>query len=219
MKPVLLNFATSTILIFLLSGCSCDRTPQIEVEEVITTPLPEIPIIDPLMDDEIVKISHHHILDQTPTPAKPRSKRSVISKSMPNDQNISHQTYPISSYSDLEFINLDSGIKYQILSEGPANNETPKCGQTVVTHYTAWHNQNGKPGIFIDSSYERDNPFEFKIGQGNVIPGWDIALMDMKVGDKRRLFIPSEMAYGKFGAATVPGDTDLIYEVEVIEIK
>jgi len=70
--------------------------------------------------------------------------------------------------------------------------ESPKQGQTVVVHYTGWLT-NGKK---FDSSVDRGEPFEFQIGVGDVIQGWDEGVMTMKVGGKRRLTIPPELAYG-----------------------
>jgi FKBP-type peptidyl-prolyl cis-trans isomerase len=93
---------------------------------------------------------------------------------------------------------------------------SPKRGQIVVVHYTGWLT-NGKK---FDSSVDRGRPFEFAIGIGKVIKGWDEGVMTMKVGGKRKLTIPPEMAYGKRGAGSIikPNST-LIFEVELLSIK
>ena len=75
-------------------------------------------------------------------------------------------------------------------------------------------------GTKFDSSYDRDEPFVFLFGVGQVIPGWDKGLVGMKVGGKRRLTIPSEMAYGEAGAGDViPPNATLIFEVELLEVE
>lgn len=91
-----------------------------------------------------------------------------------------------------------------------------KSGDTVVVHYTGWL-ENGQK---FDSSHDRDQPFEVKIGVGYVIKGWDMGIPGMKTGGKRKLTIPYEMGYGKYGAGDdIPGFATLIFEVELIKIK
>jgi FKBP-type peptidyl-prolyl cis-trans isomerase len=74
-------------------------------------------------------------------------------------------------------------------------------------------------GTKFDSSYDRNEPFEFELGSGYVIQGWDQGLVGMKVGEKRKLTIPSDLAYGVNGSGSIPGDTNLIFEIELLEIK
>ena len=91
-----------------------------------------------------------------------------------------------------------------------------KSGDTIAVHYT------GKltDGTKFDSSVDRGTPFEFQIGQGMVIQGWEQGLLGMKVGEKRTLTIPSEMGYGSRGAgAVIPPNATLIFDVEMISIK
>src|SRR5215813_8227443 len=78
---------------------------------------------------------------------------------------------------------------------------TPRPGQTCVMHYTGWLYQNGAKGQKFDSSLDRGQPFEFPIGRGQVIPGWDEGVASMKVGGKRTLIIPPNLGYGSHGAA------------------
>jgi len=112
----------------------------------------------------------------------------------------------------------DSGLEWEILQEGTG--ETPDVGKTVVVHYTGWLDENGEPGKKFDSSIDRGQPFSFRIGVGMVIRGWDEGVMDMKVGEKRRLFIPADLGYGSHGAGNViPPNAGLIFDVELIDIK
>lgn len=91
-----------------------------------------------------------------------------------------------------------------------------KDGDTVVMHYTGTL-ENGKK---FDSSYDRDQPFETKIGVGYVIKGWDLGILGMKVGGKRKLTIPYQLAYGKYGVdPDIPGFATLIFDVELLKIK
>lgn len=90
-----------------------------------------------------------------------------------------------------------------------------KSGDTVVMHYT------GKlpDGTKFDSSLDRDEPFETQIGAGQVIKGWDEGILGMKVGGKRKLIIPPDMGYGDQQNGTIPPNSTLIFDVELLEIK
>ncbi|MCM2281443.1 MAG: FKBP-type peptidyl-prolyl cis-trans isomerase [Bdellovibrionaceae bacterium] len=95
-------------------------------------------------------------------------------------------------------------------------------GKSVKVHYTGWLYDTTAPGgkgRQIDSSLKRNEPWSFLLGAGKVIKGWDEGFKDMKVGGKRRLIIPSDMAYGKRGARTeVPPNAPLIFEVELLDV-
>jgi peptidylprolyl isomerase len=97
---------------------------------------------------------------------------------------------------------------------------TPKLGQTCVMHYTGWLYENGAKGRKFDSSLDRNEPFEFPIGRGQVIAGWDEGVATMKVGGKRTLIIPPQLGYGARGAGGVirPNAT-LMFEVELLAVK
>lgn len=91
-----------------------------------------------------------------------------------------------------------------------------KDGDSVVMHYTGWLTD----GTKFDSSVDRDQPFEVKIGVGYVIKGWDMGVPGMKVGGKRKLTIPHQLGYGKYGVEPdIPGFATLVFEVELLKIK
>jgi peptidylprolyl isomerase len=107
-----------------------------------------------------------------------------------------------------------SGLKYVEIAEGTG--EAPTKGQTVSVHYTGTL-ENGKK---FDSSRDRNQPFEFQIGEGQVIKGWDEGLSTMKPGGRRKLIIPADLGYGARGAGgAIPPNATLIFDVELLKIK
>ena len=93
---------------------------------------------------------------------------------------------------------------------------SPKSGDTVTVHYTGWLTD----GTKFDSSVDRDDPFAFVLGQGQVIQGWDQGVATMRVGDKARLTIPAGLAYGASGyPGAIPPNAILIFEVELLSIS
>ena len=103
------------------------------------------------------------------------------------------------------------------------NGDLAAAGQQVTVHYTGWLTDAGgiMKGRKFDSSKDRNDPFAFPLGAGHVIKGWDEGVQGMKVGGKRTLIIPSELAYGKRGAGggSIPPDSDLIFDVELLKVK
>ena len=111
-----------------------------------------------------------------------------------------------------------TGLKYQDLKEG--DGPSPKNGQTCVMHYTGWLWENGAKGKKFDSSLDRGRPFDFPIGTGRVIKGWDEGVASMKVGGKRTLRIPPQLGYGERGAGgVIPPGATLLFEVQLVELK
>jgi peptidylprolyl isomerase len=112
-----------------------------------------------------------------------------------------------------------SGLQTKDIKVGTG--ASPKPGQTCVMHYTGWLYQNGVKGKKFDSSVDRGEPFEFAIGRGRVISGWDQGVATMKVGGKRTLIIPPELAYGGRGAGggLIPPNATLMFEVELLDVK
>ena len=115
-------------------------------------------------------------------------------------------------------VTTSSGL--QMVDTQPGTGASPKAGQTAVVHYTGYLNDNGKKGKKFDSSVDRGQPFEFPIGQGRVIKGWDEGVATMKVGGKRMLIIPPALGYGAQGAGgVIPPNATLIFDVELLGVK
>lgn len=107
----------------------------------------------------------------------------------------------------------DSGLKYEDTATGEG--EAAAGGQRVSVHYTGWLEN----GTKFDSSKDRNEPFSFILGKGQVIRGWDEGVTGMRVGGTRRLTIPPQLAYGSHGAgAVIPPNATLVFEVDLLEI-
>lgn len=115
-------------------------------------------------------------------------------------------------------ITTSSGLQIQDTKVGTG--ASPKTGQTCVMHYTGWLYENGAKGRKFDSSVDRNEPFEFPIGKGRVIKGWDEGVATMQVGGKRTLIIPPALGYGARGAGgVIPPNATLLFEVELLGVK
>lgn len=108
----------------------------------------------------------------------------------------------------------ESGLRYVDIEKGEG--EIPEKGQTVVVHYTG----SLADGTKFDSSRDRDRPFSFKLGEGQVIKGWEEGISTMQVGGRRQLIIPPELGYGQKGAGgVIPPNATLIFDVELLKIS
>src|SRR5512141_2421803 len=106
-----------------------------------------------------------------------------------------------------------NGVTWEVIKEGTGASPVP--GDAVKVHYTGWLEN----GTKFDSSVDRNQPFDFIIGVGQVVPGWDEGVMTMRVGGKRKLVIPPQLGYGASGAGgAIPPNATLIFEVELLDV-
>ena len=111
-------------------------------------------------------------------------------------------------------ITTDSGLVIEELK--PGEGAEAKAGQLVSVHYTGWLTDGSK----FDSSVDRNDPFEFPLGRGYVIPGWDEGVAGMQIGGKRKLTIPPHLGYGEYGAGgVIPPNATLVFEVELLGVR
>eukprot|EP00587_Corethron_hystrix_P011094 CAMPEP_0113303270 /NCGR_PEP_ID=MMETSP0010_2-20120614/3756_1 /TAXON_ID=216773 ORGANISM="Corethron hystrix, Strain 308" /NCGR_SAMPLE_ID=MMETSP0010_2 /ASSEMBLY_ACC=CAM_ASM_000155 /LENGTH=207 /DNA_ID=CAMNT_0000157239 /DNA_START=40 /DNA_END=660 /DNA_ORIENTATION=+ /assembly_acc=CAM_ASM_000155 len=129
---------------------------------------------------------------------------------------------PLPAFAEADFLEGSRGLKYQVLSTGAG--PSPERGQKLKANYVLTLNgfkgeSSGVKEIDSSSGFLR-GPFSFRAGVGEVIKGWDLAVMDMKAGEKRRLIIPSEIGYGEKGAGgKIPGGATLYFEIELLELE
>jgi FKBP-type peptidyl-prolyl cis-trans isomerase len=111
-------------------------------------------------------------------------------------------------------VTTPSGLKYN--DDQVGDGAAPSQGQRVSVHYTGWLTD----GTKFDSSRDRGQPFQFTLGRGEVIKGWDEGVASMKVGGKRKLTIPPELGYGARGAGgSIPPNATLVFDVELLDVK
>ncbi len=113
----------------------------------------------------------------------------------------------------IDFATTISGIRYRVIRAG--DGVRPTTGQTVSTHYTGWLVDGSK----FDSSRDRGTPFEFTLGAGNVIAGWDEMLAGMTVGERRTVIIPPHLAYGSTARPGIPANSTLVFDIELVAIR
>jgi FKBP-type peptidyl-prolyl cis-trans isomerase FkpA len=113
-----------------------------------------------------------------------------------------------------DVVTTPSGLKFEDLQAG--SGAVACSGQKAKVHYTGWLTTGEK----FDSSVDRNDPFEFRLGAGEVIKGWDEGVAGMKIGGKRRLTIPPALGYGARGAGgVIPPNAELIFEVELLGLR
>jgi FKBP-type peptidyl-prolyl cis-trans isomerase FkpA len=115
----------------------------------------------------------------------------------------------------MAYITTPSGLQYEDVVVGDGAEACAGC--IAIVHYTGWLWQDGQVGRKFDSSKDRGQPFDFPLGAGHVIRGWDEGVQGMKVGGTRNLVIPAELGYGARGAGgVIPGGATLLFEVELL---
>jgi FKBP-type peptidyl-prolyl cis-trans isomerase len=129
--------------------------------------------------------------------------------SIDQESDESEDIYSADSQEDIDFDEL----KIETIEEG--SGKEAEDGDEVSVHYTGTL----KDGTKFDSSYDRDEPYTFVLGIGQVIDGWDQGIVGMKVGEKRRLEIPSDLGYGEAGSGIIPPNAGLIFETELVAIN
>jgi len=116
-----------------------------------------------------------------------------------------------------DWVTTESGLKFKDLEVG--SGQEAKQGSPVEVYYSGWLYEDSKRGKFFDST-KAGNSFQFTLGIGQVIKGWDDGVMGMKVGGKRELIIPSDLGYGERGAGgVIPPNATLNFEVELLGVK
>jgi FKBP-type peptidyl-prolyl cis-trans isomerase len=129
--------------------------------------------------------------------------------SIDQESDVSEDIYSVDSQENIDFDEL----KIEIVEEG--SGKEAEEGDEVSVHYTGTL----KDGTKFDSSYDRGEPYTFVLGIGQVIDGWDQGIVGMKIGEKRRLEIPSDLGYGEAGSGVIPPNAGLIFETELVAIN
>jgi FKBP-type peptidyl-prolyl cis-trans isomerase FkpA len=138
---------------------------------------------------------------------------SVAARAQEGGAQVAKDEFKYPEKDDAAVVTAKSGLKYKDLAKG--DGAEAKAGDTVSVHYTGWL----KDGTKFDSSRDRGQSFDFPLGAGRVIKGWDEGVAGMKVGGKRKLIIPPQLGYGARGAGNViPANAELVFDVELLKI-
>jgi peptidylprolyl isomerase len=148
----------------------------------------------------------------------PRAAAAALAIAVSLAASMGGASLPASAQTKGNIVTTPSGLTITDTKVGTG--ASPKTGQICVMHYTGWLYENGAKGRKFDSSVDRGQPFEFPIGTGRVIKGWDEGVASMKVGGKRTLVIPPQLGYGARGAGgVIPPNATLIFDVELLELR
>jgi peptidylprolyl isomerase len=134
---------------------------------------------------------------------------AIIGSTIMSDPSSAQSAKPVTTSSGLQIIDTKVGT-----------GASPRQNQAAVVHYTGWLYVNGAKGTKFDSSVDRGQPFEFPVGAGRVIAGWDEGVATMKIGGKRTLIVPPQLGYGARGAGgAIPPNATLMFDVELLGVK
>jgi peptidylprolyl isomerase len=134
---------------------------------------------------------------------------AIIGSAIMSDTSDAQSAKPVTTSSGLQYIDTKLGT-----------GASPRKNQTAVVHYTGWLYVNGAKGKKFDSSVDRGQPFQFPVGAGRVIAGWDEGVASMKVGGKRTLIVPPQLGYGAAGAGgVIPPNATLMFDVELLGLN
>lgn len=144
------------------------------------------------------------------------TRADSVAITAPSAEDVNNQNS--NSTATLQRVKTSSGLQYEDIKIG--GGETARIGYNATVHYTGWlKSRDGSTGRKFDSSRDRDEPFTFRLGAGQVIQGWDEGVLGMRVGGIRKLIVPSYLGYGANGAPpNIPPNATLIFEVELLGI-
>lgn len=195
----------AVVALALVAGCPKPTPPAAPAPDAnVQTPAPEV-VAPPA---EVAKT------EEAAKPAEGKADaEKPVDKEKPGDKEKSMGP-KLEGEAGKTAVTSKTGLKYIVLEEGKGSK--PQKGATIVAEYTGWLTDGKK----FDSSKDHPGEFSFQVGLGQVVPGWDEALSDMKVGERRKLIVPPDLAYGSKGAGgVIPPDATLVFEVKLAKIK